>query len=108
MTQKKKLRLEYGETSYKSRVVEDPSGSLRAITLDEIVKKYGEIDLLKLDVEVSEVEILLETQSKVFSKIRMIVAEMHSTSEQNSNIVRRLKGLGYDAIVLDPPIFNSS
>lgn len=101
-----KLRLNHAQTSYGTRVGEDPDGSVIAISLEEIVKKCGKVDLLKLDVEGAENKILLESPAEVFQKISMIVGELHSSRKQQKMIESRLKNLGYTVVLLDPPIFN--
>tara|TARA_R110001583_G_scaffold48781_3_gene152650 strand:- start:6223 stop:6849 length:627 start_codon:yes stop_codon:yes gene_type:complete len=60
---------------------------VQSITVEEIIEEYGEINLLKIDVEGSEYPFLL---GKDLSKINYIVGEMHF-DEQKIELIEWLK-----------------
>jgi len=59
-----------------------------SVSLEQIVQEYGEINLLKVDVEGSEYPFLL---NKDLSKINYIVGEMHFGKEQQLELIEWLK-----------------
>lgn len=76
-----------------------PSEKVQAITLKGLFEqeKIGEVDLLKLDIEGSEVEIFSHSDFKELApRIRMIVAESHAWNGRNPNqLIDALKMAGY-------------
>lgn len=76
-----------------------PSEKVQAITLKSLFEqeKIGEVDLLKLDIEGSEVEIFSHSDFKELApKIKMIVTERHNWSGRNPNqLTDALKMAGY-------------
>ena len=62
-----------------------------SISLEEIIEKYGEINLLKIDVEGSEYPFLL---NKDLSKVNHIVGEMHFGKEQQIELINWLNKFG--------------
>jgi len=101
------IRFIQGKTSSSGRIkMEAEKGiEIEAITLKEIVERYGRVDLLKLDVEGSEYEILLKTPNSVFDSILRIVGEIHLTTTPEDEIKERLEKLGYATVITDPPVF---
>lgn len=61
---------------------------VESISIEEIIFKYGNINLLKVDVEGSEYEFLL---NKDLSKINYIVGEFHFSDSQKSELVEWIK-----------------
>lgn len=59
------------------RVVATGGISVEAESLDDILKKYTVVDLLKIDIEGSEYELLNHASSSTFNKIQRIVMETH-------------------------------
>jgi FkbM family methyltransferase len=57
--------------------------SVSAVTLDEIIKTFGPIDLLKLDVEGAERELFQHSGSWI-DKVRMIAIELHDRYKPGS------------------------
>lgn len=58
------------------RVVEDLNGPIEAINVDYLISRYGKIDCLKLDIEGSEVQVLLNSRSWIDS-IESYFVELH-------------------------------
>lgn len=50
---------------------------VKTIKLDEIIKNYDEIELLKLDIEGSEYDVIFNTKPENLKKIRKIIGELH-------------------------------
>jgi len=57
------------------------NNSLKAITVDDIMKEYGqnEIDILKMDIEGSELEVFSENYHSWLSKTNVIMIELHDS-----------------------------
>jgi FkbM family methyltransferase len=57
----------------------DPASSVRAVTIPEIMARFGisEIDLLKLDIEGSERDLFLGRPQDWLGQVKMIVIELH-------------------------------
>ena len=75
---------EFGEGWSKDNIID----KVPSITLEEIIAEYGEINLLKIDVECSEYPFLL---GKDLSKVNYIVGEMHRGREEQSELIDWLK-----------------
>jgi FkbM family methyltransferase len=69
------------------------------VTLRQLVDEYGEIDLLKIDIEGAEYDIISHTDSYVFDKINNIFVECHffkkEYKEQYKNLINKLESMGY-------------
>jgi len=57
---------------------------VETISLDDIIKKYGKINLLKVDVEGSEYEFLL---GKDLTQVNYIVGEFHFSNNQKQELI---------------------
>jgi len=58
---------------------------VNTISIEDVIDKYGTINLLKIDVEGSEYEFLL---NKDLSKINYIVGEIHFDDNQKENLIK--------------------
>ena len=79
-SRKVKLRVEYPSAEkYAIRVVEDENGTIEAHSIDSIMSDLGWdwIDVVKLDVEGSEVAILSENIDQWIDKIGTLIIEIH-------------------------------
>ncbi len=69
------------------------------VTLQQLVEEYGEIDLLKIDIEGAEYDIIENTDQTIFNKINNIFLECHffknEYKKQYSNLIKKLKSMGY-------------
>lgn len=101
-----------GEHSGGNRIVETKNTNtkikIQTITLSDLVDSYGKIDLLKIDIEGSEFDVLLNAPGDTLNNIDKIVGEMHlwekGFSELN-RVTKKLEESGFKAKVLKPPIF---
>ncbi len=59
------------------RVIENGGITVEAESLDDILKKYTIVDLLKIDIEGSEYDVLNNTSPATFKKIQRIIMETH-------------------------------
>jgi FkbM family methyltransferase len=64
--------------------IENTIDFVQTISIDSIIEKYGNINLLKVDVEGSEYEFLL---GKDLSKINYIVGEFHLEEEKKTELI---------------------
>jgi FkbM family methyltransferase len=64
--------------------IENTIDFVQTISIDSIIEKYGNINLLKVDVEGSEYEFLL---GKDLSKINYIVGEFHFEEEKKTELI---------------------
>ena len=71
---------EMGESWNKNNVI----GLVSTISIDTIVDKWGEINLLKIDVEGSEYQFLM---NKDLSKIKWITAEIHGDVDKQKDLL---------------------
>lgn len=83
-------------------------------TLSDVMRESGveNIDLLKVDVEKSELDVLLGIEPQDWSKIRQIVVEVHDTDGRLNQITGLLASHGYeltvdqDALLKDTKLYN--
>jgi FkbM family methyltransferase len=79
--------------------------------LSTIIKEHSiqEISLLKIDVERSELDVLMGVDPQGWSKIKQIVMEVHDINNQLNTIKRLLKDNGFSKIIVDQaPFFKDS
>ena len=50
---------------------------VQAISLDEIVERYGEIELLKMDIEGAEYDVIFNARTDSLRMIKRLVGEIH-------------------------------
>jgi amino acid adenylation domain-containing protein/FkbM family methyltransferase len=69
-------------------------------TLSEFIAEHhlAQIDLLKMNVEKSELEVLLGIQGEDWPKIRQLVVEVHATEGRLESILSLLKEKGYEVV----------
>ena len=65
-------------------VEEDNEGSIEAISISDIMAKYGleRIDILKLDIETSEKKVFSENYEDWLPKTKMLIVEIHDHMEE--------------------------
>lgn len=81
--------------------IEQVSCQLR--TVSEIVREYDvqHIDLLKVDVEKSELDVLLGIEEQDWPKIKQVVVEVHDLDNRVENITFLLKKYGLTKITVE-------
>ncbi len=57
---------------------------VKAISLDEIVERYGEIELLKMDIEGAEYDVIFNSKPENLKRIKRIVGEVHYQEGESS------------------------
>lgn len=94
---KDKVKLKISEFSEESTISKEGDLQVQTITLDEILKDYTEISLLKIDIEGSEFEVLLNTSAENLQKINKIVGELHYENESLRDKLRDyLESVGFE------------
>lgn len=73
-------------------------------TLDELVRTYGKIDLLKIDIEGAEFSVFENLDSDVFNQINAIVGEIHLEYGTISSVVDKLEAEGFRVYAFNPPL----
>ncbi len=75
----------------------------RVRTLSEVVREQGidSIDLLKVDVEASELEVLQGIEEADWPRVRQVVMELNDTDSRKDRIVSLLESHGLGRIVLE-------
>lgn len=88
-------------------VSETGNVTVESITLDSIIKSYGEIDLLKIDIEGAELEVL--KSSKLLQKVQNIYIEMEMNHHQDyeDEILKILKNNSFSYYIRSTTRFNS-
>lgn len=77
-------------------------------TINEIINRFGDIDLLKMDIEGSEFEIFKKMNKTVLKHISYIVAEVHSYGGDVGQIIKFLENNGFETQTFYPPIIKKS
>lgn len=84
------------------KTLENPKGKIKAIGLMDIEKTYKikEIDILKVDIEGSEFEVFLnsETNCSMLPNIKSIVMEIHDDAGSRIELYEKLKAFRFDII----------
>ncbi len=57
---------------------------VKTISLDEIVERYGEIELLKMDIEGAEFDVIFNSKPENLKRIKRIVGEIHYREKESS------------------------
>jgi FkbM family methyltransferase len=78
------------------------------VTLNDLVRRYGDIQLLKLDVEGAEFDILAAASDSSLDHVSRIVAEIHLEGDPQPfrSLLSRLQRRGWKTSVLRPPVFD--
>jgi FkbM family methyltransferase len=91
-----RLTLEAGRQEWVSRVRDDQSGSVEAFTLSSLIALGdGKVDLLKLDIEGSELEVFGPEAREWLPSVRNIAIELHG-EDRKDRFFAALKGYQYD------------
>jgi amino acid adenylation domain-containing protein/FkbM family methyltransferase len=82
----------------------------RMSTLSEVLREEGitSIDLLKIDVEKSELDVLQGIRDEDWSKIRQLVLEVHDLDHHLARIGSLLRQKGYEVAVEEIPLLKGS
>lgn len=82
----------------------------RLQTLSEIIDEHHlkQIDLLKIDVEKSELDVLSGIQEYDWSKIKQIVIEVHDIDNRLEQVMTLLKNHGYDVVAEQDRLFKDT
>ncbi|MBE9106436.1 FkbM family methyltransferase [Nostoc cf. edaphicum LEGE 07299] len=85
----------------KAFIVEQVTCQLR--TLSEVIHEYKvqQIDLLKIDVEKSELDVLLGIEEQDWSKIKQIVLEVHDLENRVEKISTLLTDKGFNKVIVE-------
>jgi FkbM family methyltransferase len=79
--------------------------------LSEVIEEYQiqQIDLLKVDVEKSELSVLLGLDAADWAKVQQVVVEVHNVDNRVDTVVDLLKQHEFDRIVVEQePLFEGS
>lgn len=95
------LKINYEQSGQKFQIpLDDNDGvSIQVITLDEILSKYNENDLiLKMDCEGCEYDVICLSSDKIIKKFEAILIEFHSGC---LDIKKRLESCGFKVSILN-------
>lgn len=76
----------------------------QGVTLQRIIEEFGDIDLLKLDVEGAEFGIFQNIEINHLKRINAIVAEIHLNAGKPEVILKKLRSSGFTTSVFYPPV----
>jgi FkbM family methyltransferase len=68
------------------------------------IESIDHVDLLKVDVEGSELEVLTGVQDRDWPAIRQVVAELHTEPTQRMRVIDLLEGRGFQVTVEQDPM----
>jgi FkbM family methyltransferase len=91
-----RLALDLGEQEWVNRVRNDQFGTVEAFTIPSLIARSdGKVDLLKLDIEGSEIEIFEPDARKWLPSVRNIAIELHG-DDRKDRFFAALAGYRYD------------
>lgn len=94
------------KTAFQKQIVDCQLRRLSDVLRDRNIKQ---IDLLKVDVEKSELDVLLGIEEKDWSKIKQVVIEVHNLEDRVGKITNLLETHGLSQITVEQePIFKGS
>ncbi|MCC6011932.1 FkbM family methyltransferase [Candidatus Caldipriscus sp.] len=83
-------------TSVMGTVSKEGKIEVQAISLDEIVERYGEIELLKMDIEGAEYDVIFNARKESLRRIKRLVGEIHyEGKEMLEKFGEYLKEMGF-------------
>ena len=103
-----KLKIYEGDQSGGHSIYHFPYASFfeaSTITLRDLVREFGNIDLLKIDVEGSEFRIFREIDDETLKHVNAIVGEIHLDYGDANLIVAKLKNSGFKVRTFYPPLW---
>jgi FkbM family methyltransferase len=76
-------------------------------TVSQIIREHNveQIDLLKVDVERSELDVILGIEEQDWQKIKQIVMEVHNLDNRIEKVTALLKGHGFNEIIVEQEAF---
>lgn len=73
--------------------------TVETITIEQLIKTYGDIDLLKIDVEGAEYDIILNADPSLFNRINNIFLECHffekDYKQKYTTVLNKIRMMGY-------------
>lgn len=90
---------------------QEKSANCELRTLSEVIREHNiqQIDLLKVDVEKSEMDVLLGIEDRDWAKIKQVVVEVHDLNGRLEKVIDLLKMHGLSEIIVEKePILKGS
>jgi FkbM family methyltransferase len=86
--------------------VSDRNWKVQSIRLDDLIRDYGPVDLLKVDIEGAEFDVFQTAADDVLQRISTVVAELHLRFNEGRDreLAERLSSLGFRVTILEAPI----
>jgi FkbM family methyltransferase len=82
---------------------------VESITLRDLIDMFGDIDVLKLDIEGAENIVIPSFDQKSLDKVAFLVAELHSLSYIEEHKIRKLlQNAGFQVSIFRPPPHGTS
>jgi hypothetical protein len=98
--------------THKSGVLGNVMETVSTVTIQQLIETYGEIDLLKIDVEGAEYDIILNTDNSLFEKINNIFVECHffekDYKQKYTDVLNKLRLMGYEVEEYKPNQFEDA
>lgn len=88
-------------------VHERRDGEVEAVTPDELVRKYGRIDILKLDIEGAEKELFSPARTPWLDRVGLLIIELHDRMLPGCSraLYRKLVGRSFDQEIHAESVF---
>ena len=88
-------RLESHMAGVKGNVTE----IVQTVTLQQLIDEYGEIDLLKIDIEGAEYDVIMQADPKLFNNVNNIFLECHffekDYKQKYTTVLNKIRLMGY-------------
>ncbi len=102
---KRSVRICEGNHSGGHSILHSGEGyTVKPITLEEIVKEYGKVDLLKIDIEGAEFEIFENSDIEILRRIDKIVGEIHLSLGDFKRLKEILEEAKFSVKAFHPPL----
>ena len=80
-----------------AKTISDNSVLVKSETLNSLIERVGEIDLLKIDIEGAEYDLLEKTDIELLSKAKNIILEFHDNNDRRVNkLTEKLIRAGFE------------
>ena len=103
------LSVDPGNTLVSSvaKTISDNTVVVKSETLDSLIERVGDVDLLKIDIEGAEYDLLAKTNNESLGKAKNIILEFHDNNDGRVNmLIEKLTSSNFEVKLYDELIKN--